>query len=420
MKRRELLQGVGIAAGSLAAAPLIACAKNPEEPAEVTPTDVLVVGGGTAGAIAAIAAARAGAKVTLVEMVSQLGGTTTTGGVNFPGLFHAWGGKQVIAGIGWEMVTKCVELGNETLPDFSKFDFKRHPQSQVLVNPYIYAALLEEAVLAAGVDLHYYLTPKKVTATDDGWKVACYGKNTELVFQCKQLIDCTGDANVVGLAGLKRLREKIIQPGSLVYKLTGQRPATQRHIPGADSSTATTWTAANIAGRKEMLRRLRLARANPKSKNTTVEYCAPETAVRETYRIDGETLITADDFVTGRVFPDSLAYSFYPIDLHRDKDPISRPMNLKEEEGALPTIPLGALIPRGAKNLLAAGRCISSDRYANSALRVQASCMAMGQVAGVSAALAAKEGETPKNLPLAAIKKVLLEQKAIVPGEKGA
>ena len=65
--------------------------------------DVLVVGGGTAGTIAAIQAARAGARTLLVERGAQLGGMTTTGGVSFPGLFDAWG-KQIIAGIGWELV----------------------------------------------------------------------------------------------------------------------------------------------------------------------------------------------------------------------------------------------------------------------------------------------------------------------------
>jgi choline dehydrogenase-like flavoprotein len=80
---------------------------------------VLVVGGGTAGTIAAIQAGRAGASVLLVERGSQLGGTMTTGGVAFPGLFDAWG-KQIIAGIGWELVKESVELDKGTLPDFAK------------------------------------------------------------------------------------------------------------------------------------------------------------------------------------------------------------------------------------------------------------------------------------------------------------
>ena len=74
---------------------------------------VLVVGGGTAGTIAAIQAGRVGASVLLVERNSQLGGTMTTGGVAFPGLFDAWG-KQVIAGIGWELVKESVELDQGT------------------------------------------------------------------------------------------------------------------------------------------------------------------------------------------------------------------------------------------------------------------------------------------------------------------
>jgi pyruvate/2-oxoglutarate dehydrogenase complex dihydrolipoamide dehydrogenase (E3) component len=62
--------------------------------------DVIVVGGGTAGTIAAIQAGRLGARTLLVEKNGMLGGTTTVGGVNFPGLFHAWG-RQIVAGIGW-------------------------------------------------------------------------------------------------------------------------------------------------------------------------------------------------------------------------------------------------------------------------------------------------------------------------------
>ena len=80
--------------------------------------DILVIGGGTAGTIAAIQAGRTGLRTALIESGSQLGGVTTTGGVSFPGLFHAWG-KQIIAGIGWELVTKAVALDSGKLPDFS-------------------------------------------------------------------------------------------------------------------------------------------------------------------------------------------------------------------------------------------------------------------------------------------------------------
>ena len=71
--------------------------------------DVAVVGGGAAGIAAAIQSGRAGARTVLVEQGHQVGGNMTSGGVNFPGLFHAWG-RQVIDGIGWEIVTNCVAL----------------------------------------------------------------------------------------------------------------------------------------------------------------------------------------------------------------------------------------------------------------------------------------------------------------------
>ena len=82
-------------------------------------TDVLVVGGGTSGVPAAVEAARNGCDVVLVEAGGQLGGTMTTGGVSFPGLFHAHG-RQIIAGIGWDLVCRCVEMDGGALPDFTQ------------------------------------------------------------------------------------------------------------------------------------------------------------------------------------------------------------------------------------------------------------------------------------------------------------
>ncbi len=108
MKRRAMLKATSAGLGALT----LGSATELCKAAIAAPTesvDVLVVGGGTAGTVAAIQAARAGARTMLVEMGSQLGGTTTTGGVTYPGLFHAWR-KQVIAGIGWELVTKAVAL----------------------------------------------------------------------------------------------------------------------------------------------------------------------------------------------------------------------------------------------------------------------------------------------------------------------
>ena len=183
------------------------------------------------------------------------------------------------------------------------------------------------------------------------------------------------------------------------------------HVPEADSSTSETHTLTNSRGRQSLLRMMRFLKPLPGFENLRIERLQPETGVRETYRIVGETTVTRDDYVSGRKFPDAVAYSFYPIDLHDEHGVRPKPL----AEGVVPTIPLGALIPKGSRNLMVAGRCLSSDRLANSALRVQASCMAMGQAVGVAAALAARSGRTPLRVPLEEIRRTLAVNGAIVP-----
>jgi hypothetical protein len=111
------------------------------EPEVTDDVDVLVVGGGTAGHVAAIQTARAGAKTLLVERGAQLGGVLTTGGVSFPGLFDTWG-KQVIASIEWGLVKKCVEIDGGKLPNFDKVP-QCHWQNHVLTNQFLYVLLAE-------------------------------------------------------------------------------------------------------------------------------------------------------------------------------------------------------------------------------------------------------------------------------------
>jgi len=183
------------------------------------------------------------------------------------------------------------------------------------------------------------------------------------------------------------------------------------HVPKADSSTSEAHTATNIQGRESVLRVIRFLKKDPAFALMQVERLQPETGVRETFRIVGETSVSQEDYETGRVFKDAVAHSFYPIDLHVDGSIV--PKHLKE--GVVPTIPLGALIPKSSKNLMVAGRSISSDRLANSALRVQASCMAMGQAAGVTAALAARANTTPSQVALGEIRRELKAHGAIVP-----
>ena len=411
--RRDFLQSglIGTAAAGLTfASTTNVSAQAPAEALEPEVTndvDVLIVGGGTAGHVAAIQAARAGAKTLLVERGAQLGGTTTTGGVAFPGLFDAWG-KQVIAGIGWELVKESVELDGGQLPNFAKVP-QRHWQNQVYTNQFLYAILAEEKCAEAGVEIAFYEFPQAVEKTETGWQVDCVGFGTKRRVNCKQIIDCTGGAEVVGMAGFSRLREEERQPGSYLFMLgkahePGRNQIHRLYVHGADSTNSRTATEANLTGRRSILARVR-------KEKKRLMHLQPETGFRESYRIEGETLITVNDYTSGRVFDDAISYAFYPVDLHTKTGVKPKPL----KPGTVPTIPLSALIPKGSRNLIVAGRCVSSDRLANSGLRVQASCMGMGQAAGVAAALASQSGTTPLEVPLAEIRATLKEHGQMVP-----
>lgn len=124
---------------------------------------------------------------------------------------HAWG-KQIIAGIGWELVRESVQLDGGALPDFSQSP-RDHSKNQVFINQFLYAILAEEQCGKAGVEIAYYEFPQAVTKTGDGWQVDCAGFGTRRRVRCKQIVDCTGGAEVVGLLGLPRLRDEECQPG---------------------------------------------------------------------------------------------------------------------------------------------------------------------------------------------------------------
>ena len=421
-------------------------------------TDVLVAGGGTAGAVAAIQAARAGATTTLIEMSGQLGGTMTNGGVNVPGYFYAWRELQV-AGIGWELVKETKEFSGEAMPPIRHHEEHR-PGHYIPINMGIYAALAEEKAVDAGVTLHYHEVVTAIERVDDAWQVHCVGKNTQRLITAKEIIDCTGDADLVGMVGLEREMADVRQPGTLEFIIGGfdmddfdpdqvdaafdkakaegrilpgdyagmnaksfmyffnQRGRNESHVIGVDGTDSTSQSDANIRGRQALLRLLRFIKTLPGGENVTLERMSPMTAIRETYRIVGESKVTYEDYITGRTFPDAIAYTAFFVDVHTNDG------GTKEflEPGTMPTIPFGALIPKGSKHILVAGRTVSSDRAAHAGMREQPYCMAMGQAAGAAAALGVRNSIPSRDVPIDALRELLRQHGAIIPGpaEQGA
>ena len=424
-----------------------------------TPTqyDVLVVGAGPAGICAATAAGEAGARTLLVERDSIAGGATVTSEVNFPGTFHLWGGLQ-IDGCGWRLVTNAVALAGGTLPDPKLSD---NPVEQwryhIPVNAPLYAALAEEMVVKAGVKILYHTMPVSAVRQDGFWAVrlCCSGEMREV--KARELVDATGNGTLAAMCGAKReIAPTGRQPGTFSYRFkigadrhdvdwTKVRAAYDRaiadgslqrldtystggfipikdfvysggrhamYVPDADNSTADAATDTDMRGRASMLRIYRFLRGVPELGGVTLTGAAQQTGVRETYRVVGEHVLTAAEYLSGEVGADAICHGCYPVDRHDPADKLHRGFPPK---GVVPKVPFGSLVPKGVDHLLVAGRCISSDRDANSAIRVQATCMATGQAAGVAAALAAKSGTTPYRLDLGAVKAVLRAQGAIVP-----
>ena len=127
----------------------------------------------------------------------------------------------------------------------------------------------------------------------------------------------------------------------------------------------------------------------------------------------GKHIVTAEEYINGYLYPDAVCYAFYPIDLHVEKG-IEQCFH---KEDVVAKVPYRALIPEKSRRILCVGRCISSDTYANSALRVEAVCMATGQVAGVAASLMRKEDVDARDVSYQDLCRALRTLGAIVPEE---
>ncbi|NLG12783.1 MAG: FAD-dependent oxidoreductase [Lentisphaerae bacterium] len=424
---------------------------------------IIVFGAGPSGICAAIHASNCGLSTLLVEPSSVAGGAITLAGVAVPALFNAWG-RQVIAGIGWELVKNTLLEMGEKLPDFMVQDTSDHVKNAIKINPLIFSAIADEALLNAKVNIAYHTMPATLDWNGSSWDVGLCTKDGLVQVRASVIIDCTGDANATKIAGYQVLSPDYCQPGTFSFHATGyqfdqidfnelandfytaiqngtlkledvgwattappdnpnwvksffwhffgRQGKNTNHISWINAYSSERKTQMDIEGRASALRLFRFLKGRKGLENLTFNQIAQQTGARETRRIVGETTVTEDDYTSGRIFPDAICYSFYPIDLHDPKcGLIVKPL----KPGIVPTVPRGALIPKNSANFLAAGRIISSERAANSALRIQATCMATGQAAGAIAAMAVKLNQQPREIPIQAIHDSLRKQNAIVP-----
>lgn len=140
---------------------------------------------------------------------------------------------------------------------------------------------------------------------------------------------------------------------------------------------------------------------------------APRLGVRETRRIQGETLLSGEEVLAARKRADGVAKGSHHVDIHQSG---TGQVRIPVAEGGSYDIPWGCLLPQGLHNVAMAGRCISADREANGSLRVMGSCLSMGQAVGTAAALALAENLTLRSLPVEALRARLREAGAVLEG----
>jgi hypothetical protein len=148
----------------------------------------------------------------------------------------------------------------------------------------------------------------------------------------------------------------------------------------------------------------------PGFERTYIAQSGVNIGVRETRRIVGEYRLTAEDLLRARKFDDVIARGSYPVDIH---NPEGKGTTLKRlPPGEAYDVPLRALIPKGIEHLIVAGRCISGTHEAHSSYRVMPISMATGHAAGICAALAAKSGKSPRDIPAVEVQEELVRQGA--------
>ncbi len=410
-------------------------------------TQVCVAGGGPSGIAAAVAAARMGAATLLVERYGFLGGMATAGLVNpFMG-WHA-AGKPLVGGVFQELLDRMSAAGG--------FASEREPHA---FDPEVFKVSADELCQEAGVQVRFHTLLTSATVEQGAIRsVETESKSGREEWESAIYVDCTGDADLAFLAGVPceegRGGDGLTQPMTLNFRMAGvdiERMPSRKEmsrlfdaakqagrvrcpredvlffytlrpgvvhfnttrVTGLRATSAADLTAAEIEGRRQAHELARFLRAEvPGFEQAYLEQCAPQIGVRESRRIKGRYVLTADDVLQARKFPDGIARSNYPIDIHSPAGAGTVIQNVPT--GDYYEIPYRCLLPVGVSNLLVAGRSVSATHEAQASLRVMPTCFAMGEAAGVAAAIAVQRGISPAEVPPEELRQALRERGQIV------
>jgi hypothetical protein len=441
MRRREFL-GVALGGAAAAAVPVAgrAASDGTETRADVYPENlqtpiaarhqVVIAGGGPSGVIAAVAAARSGADTLLIERYPFLGGNGTAG------LMTCYNGfrnqrppeaLQTVKGIPAEYIAELVRLGG--IADEDPYPKPDHDVRSGDL-PYCIGFDPEAAKIASlnvvrkeGVNLR--LHSWVVAPMLDGSRVIgviVESKSGRQAIAADIVIDATGDGDVAARAGAPFMApaEKGDRMGmSLMYRIGGVpttvkgpfggvriRDRVVRWGPGfgGDGLDVENLTRGEIETRLKLCQQVQAMRSESGMESVYLMQTATGIGVRETRRILGEYVVTEQDAIEGKRFPDVIAISSNPMPSYHGK------RFFFEHEGF--DIPYRSLVPKKVEGVILTGRCISCEQGPFQSARSMAPAMAIGHASGCAAALAAIQRTPPRKLDVRSLQKLLSSQKA--------
>jgi hypothetical protein len=400
--------------------------------------DVVVAGGGASGLIAAVSASRLGARTLLIEHANCLGGTGTYSMVaQWIGFYNR--ATRVVGGIAKEFADRVVALGGSE-------GFRQYLMAEASASPIplVHFAFNPETVkiaadaLAANENLTVRLHSRVVATISDNERVTgvvIEDISGRSAVRARMVIDATGDAVVALGAGVAMAPSELsastaVQPCTLMFRLSNVDVPRFRAIPrdakralalqglaegrifweslsfcstpgntdaiclmsrvsGVDATNAADLTRAEVEGRRQVGSILGFLKEHVAGfERATLAAIAGHIGVRETRRIAGQYTLSESDILSARRFPDSIALGAGPLDIH-ETGGTGISLHVPEQPFE---IPMRCLVPQSIQGLVVTGRAISATRAANGGARHMATAMALGEAAGVMAALEAQQG----------------------------
>lgn len=411
--------------------------------------DVLVAGSGPAGICAAVAAAREGARVALIERYGVVGGNLTTG---YVGPILGMVGKGTMRD---EIVELLGVAENDMIGQTGRaHDFERakmllaqfvnHPNIDVYLQTTVTDVIKQGSavvgvVVTAGEGQFVLQGAVTVDATGDGLVSYLAGATTEKgredglmqpvtleftisgVDESKGVI-CIGDVDNVQLGDERFLDycKRLAEAGELPERLAavrlhpvvypGYRQVNTTQVNGVDMTHVEEIFKADLELREQIYTLLDFFHKHlPGYENCHVISSGTTTGVRETRRVIGDYVITAEEMAAGCRFEDVIVHrAEFIVDIHN-------PAGSGQAEAHIQycdpyDLPYRCFTPKGVENLYTAGRCISGTHRAHASYRVMSICMAMGEAVGTAAAMCAEQGVTPRQLDVKQLQKRLTDK----------